>query len=183
MADIGVRNPVIERLAERDVLRKNDDMYLDNPYAFTGKKCFIDPLDGSNWEGRASKWDDPSKSDAKDDKLEPSKSTQSVRSAMWAQTRSESHENAQAGRSTPVAYHPYAQPIAQPQSFMAHPQNDQNRGQGNYRGRNFIANFRATRGSRGRGGGKRGGAGGSKETDNPAQSGTGGQGGEQNPRQ
>ncbi|EGG02262.1 uncharacterized protein MELLADRAFT_110340 [Melampsora larici-populina 98AG31] len=49
MADIGVRNPRIYRLAERDTIRYNDDMYLDNPYAITGAKSFIDPFDGSNW--------------------------------------------------------------------------------------------------------------------------------------
>ncbi|EGG09033.1 uncharacterized protein MELLADRAFT_104267 [Melampsora larici-populina 98AG31] len=38
MADIGMRNPRIYRLAERDTIRYNDDMYLDNPYAITDQR-------------------------------------------------------------------------------------------------------------------------------------------------
>ncbi|EGG10058.1 uncharacterized protein MELLADRAFT_94389 [Melampsora larici-populina 98AG31] len=78
MADIGIRNPRIQRLAERDTLRYNDDMFLDNPYALNGTKRFIDPLDGSNWEGRTTRWDDPSRTDTRDEKLEPTKSAQSM---------------------------------------------------------------------------------------------------------
>ncbi|KAH9808483.1 hypothetical protein DFH28DRAFT_1087684 [Melampsora americana] len=77
MADIGVRNPKIERKAERDTLRHNDDVYLDNPYAFGMVKCHIDPIDGSNWEGKTMSWDDPGRGETKGDKNEISRTTQS----------------------------------------------------------------------------------------------------------
>ncbi|EGG00595.1 uncharacterized protein MELLADRAFT_67697 [Melampsora larici-populina 98AG31] len=163
MADIGIRNPKIERLAERDTLRCYDDMYLDNPYAITGTKSFIYPMDGSNWEGRSSKWDDPSRTDIKEDKNETTKSTQSMRSTAWAQSRYEPHENTHASRATPQAYSHYVQSASHTQAGISQPQTDAQRGQGRYRGRNFIPNFRSNRGGRGRGGGARGGQNGSRE--------------------
>ncbi|EGG06358.1 uncharacterized protein MELLADRAFT_63432 [Melampsora larici-populina 98AG31] len=95
MADIGVRNKAIEKRAERNTIKRGDDLYLDNPYAHGQVKQFIDPIDGESWEGRATAWDDPSRGESREEKSEVSKGTQSVRSALWAQTRSEPHTSQQ----------------------------------------------------------------------------------------
>ncbi|EGG02566.1 uncharacterized protein MELLADRAFT_110065 [Melampsora larici-populina 98AG31] len=77
MADIGVRNKKIERRAERQTVMRNDDLFLDNPYAYGQSKRNIDPIDGSNWEGKPTAWDDPSRGESKEEKSDSVKNSQS----------------------------------------------------------------------------------------------------------
>ncbi|KAH9813515.1 hypothetical protein DFH28DRAFT_875259, partial [Melampsora americana] len=78
MADIGMRNKKIERRAERQTIMRNDDFFLDNPYAHGQSKRFIDPIDGTNWEGRSMAWDDPSRGGTKEERNELNRGNQSI---------------------------------------------------------------------------------------------------------
>lgn len=163
MADIGVRNTTILRRAERATIRRNDDLFLDNPYAHGQSKAYIDPIDGSNWSGRSMAWDDPSRGETKEEKSEISKSSQSVRSALWTQGRSEAHSvaNPLVQTRTPVAYHHQPQqPQPTPQAYSSYvqpPTQPANHNIGmnpNFRGnpKNYIHGYRPNfRGGRGNG--------------------------------
>ncbi|KAH9807448.1 hypothetical protein DFH28DRAFT_915295 [Melampsora americana] len=159
MADIGVRNKKVERRAERSTIMRNDDFFLDNPYAHGQSKSFIDPIDGENWEGRSTTWDDPSRGEAKDEKNGVSKASQSIRSALWAQSRSKLHTAPQV---TPSNYHsrPHTAPTT-PATYTTgfqpptQPANHRSRMNPNYRGnpQNYIHNYRSSfRGGRNNGG-------------------------------
>ncbi|EGG10220.1 uncharacterized protein MELLADRAFT_60733 [Melampsora larici-populina 98AG31] len=91
MADIGIRNKAIKRRAERRTMMRNNELFLDNPYAYGQVKMNIDPINGVNWEGRTLAWDDPSRGKSKEVRNEVTKNTQSVHSALWAQARSKPH--------------------------------------------------------------------------------------------
>lgn len=91
MADIGVRNKAILRRADRATIKRNDDLFLGNPYAHGQVKACINPLHGSNWSGRTMTWDDPSRGEIKEEKTGLNKNTYSMRSALWEKGRSESH--------------------------------------------------------------------------------------------
>ncbi|EGG08947.1 uncharacterized protein MELLADRAFT_104640 [Melampsora larici-populina 98AG31] len=87
MADIRVRDKKYEKRAGRETLRRNEDTYRDNPYAFGAVKAMIDPVNGVSWEGQKGTWDDVGRGETSDtvDKVEVTKNTQSVRSTLWAQ--------------------------------------------------------------------------------------------------
>ncbi|KAH9810832.1 hypothetical protein DFH28DRAFT_901946 [Melampsora americana] len=158
MADIGVRNRKIEKRAERQTVMRRDDLFLDNPYAIGQRKQYIDPIDGTNWEGRGTTWDDPGRGETKEAKQEVSKSSQSVRSALWAQARSEPHT---LPTPTPTFTNAYTvQPPTQPANYG-------NNFSTNYRGKNYIPNYRAN---------YKGGRGGGADTNGPNDWGRGRQG-------
>ncbi|EGG03699.1 uncharacterized protein MELLADRAFT_65432 [Melampsora larici-populina 98AG31] len=100
---IGTRNSRIERRAERITSQRGDDAFLDNPYAFTGKKKNIDPINGSNWEGRKGTWDEPTKVDVKEDRKD-ARGSQSARSTLWATNNYESHLAETGITTTPNTY-------------------------------------------------------------------------------
>ncbi|KAH9808745.1 hypothetical protein DFH28DRAFT_1099269 [Melampsora americana] len=64
MADIGIRDSKVEKRAERETARRNDDAYIDNPYAHGAVKAHIDPIDGTDWRGKTTMWDDVARGDA-----------------------------------------------------------------------------------------------------------------------
>lgn len=148
MAEIGVRNKKVECRAERQTVMRNNDLFLDNPYADGQTKQNINPIDGSNWEGKPTAWDDPTRGETKPGKGDGYRETQSVRLALCAQARSESHTNSP--QYTPESYHQQPQPRypaptyppTQPASsyggmnpnFRGNPQNYIHKFRPNYRG-------------------------------------------------
>ncbi|KAH9822622.1 hypothetical protein DFH28DRAFT_864893, partial [Melampsora americana] len=129
MADIGIRDSKVEKRAERETARRNDDAYIDNPYAHGAVKAHIDPIDGTDWRGKTTMWDDVARGDAAVEarplKTETTRNTQSVRSTLWAQSRHEPHQVSQAHGGIPTG----------PAGLPA------NAGIGGYRGRNFDPNY------------------------------------------